>query len=65
MLISVNGKIEDSSLLKIIEDLENLVFCPKCGEILDYVNALDTEAKFFMIWCRNCDYVKEVVIKCH
>lgn len=38
--------------------------CPKCGRKLHYVNALETEARLFMVFCKNskCRYCSEVQI---
>lgn len=65
MLIGKTGKYNNgSNISKLIRQLENIDFCPKCGNILHYVNALETEAKLFFVWCSECEYVKEVIIKC-
>ena len=37
-------------------------YCPECGERLHHVNALDTRAKVYMVFCRNsknCRYCRE------
>ena len=63
-----NGKILNKRIK--IPDL-----CPKCGEKLQHVNALDTKAHCYMVWCNNLDcrfvqdyyYIedmKEVIFKC-
>lgn len=35
--------------------------CPKCNSELHHVNALDTRARVYMIFCRNtkCKYARE------
>lgn len=35
--------------------------CPECGEKLHHVNALDTKAKVYMVFCRNskCKYCQD------
>lgn len=35
--------------------------CPLCGKKLNHVNALDTEYKTYMVYCKNsrCRYCKE------
>jgi len=36
-------------------------YCPKCGYKLYHVNALDTKAKIYMVWCPDstCRYCVE------
>lgn len=37
-------------------------YCPNCGIKLNRINIVDateTKAKFLLIWCTNCKYVKE------
>lgn len=37
-------------------------FCPECGGKLNHVNALDTKAKVYMIFCKNpksCRFCRE------
>lgn len=35
--------------------------CPECGNSLHHVNALDTKAKVYMVFCRNpkCKYCQD------
>ena len=37
------------------------ICCPKCDHRLCHVNALDTEAKIYMVWCpeSTCRYCVE------
>jgi len=49
---------------------ENLVIelpkkCPRCEGKIDYSNALNTEAKLFMVFCKNprCHYCAEIQIR--
>ena len=37
------------------------ILCPKCNNKLHHVNALDTEAKIYMVFCLNykCRYCVE------
>lgn len=36
-------------------------YCPKCDHKLYHVNALDTEARIYLVWCPNysCRYCVE------
>lgn len=45
--------------------------CPKCGSKLNHVNAIDTEAEVYIVFCTNskCRYCKdwkklELIKKC-
>lgn len=42
-----------------------LPFCPKCGGALSHVNALDTEARLYLVWCPNfrCRFVREYTLE--
>ena len=39
--------------------------CPICQNKLNHVNALDTEAKIYMVWCSNtkCRFCREYTLK--
>lgn len=50
--------------------------CPVCGEKLEHINALDTKARMYLVYCKShtCRYVqdyylietcKEVLFSCH
>ena len=53
--------------------IEMLVLCPKCGSELTHINALNSEAKMYIVYCKNnnCGFTKDyyikskVIIKCH
>lgn len=36
-------------------------YCPECKNSLHHVNALDTKAKIYMVFCKNlkCKYCRE------
>lgn len=66
--------IKNGILLK--KNITILTICPKCGNKLKHVPALDTEAKMYLVWCDNlkCRFVqdyylpekaKEVLFNCH
>lgn len=41
--------------------------CPNCGDKLTHVNALKTEAKLYMVFCKNsrCRYCAEIQVRTH
>jgi NAD-dependent DNA ligase len=56
-----------SNLLKLLQEksqqkhkeIKIPVYCPLCATKLHHVNALDTEAKIYMVYCLNCRFCKE------
>ena len=40
---------------------EILDYCPICGNKLNHVNAIETEARLYLVWCSNfnCRFVKD------
>jgi len=51
----------------LIPKLKNNILskCPKCKNKLNHVNALDTEAKIYMVWCPKlkCRFCREYQFK--
>lgn len=46
-------------MLELNKQIYIIDFCPKCDYKLNHINALNTEAKIYIVYCSHCSFCIE------